>query len=481
MTLVNRVSAFFLIAMAVTLACFSMLLYGLVNRTLNQQFDAQLRAAQNTLVAAIEVESDDVKWEPSDHTISVGSEEGVEETRWAVIDERGRLIDHSKNASESDRADLLKIYRESDVSRGRHPDWHFSQHFSKAPAPKPPGERDEREFAELTVVVARSVTEMESNMRKLGFIVLGLSLGTLLIAAVGGRWYCYKALRPVQNMVNRARSATTADFQVRLPVTDQKDELAELGAAFNKLLDDLQVAYERQQRFTGDAAHQLRTPLTVLQGQIDVALRRPRSSEEYCRTLELLREQSMEMHQVVEGLLFLARAEGEGAIPPFEEGDLDAWIEQYAGRWQSHSRWSDLTLKLQPGCRVATSWPLLSQLFDNLVVNAFKYSSQDTPVTVSVHSIADGVALDVEDQGRGISPQDQKELFTPFFRAESVRQSGIPGTGLGLPIAARIAAALNGRLECTSELGKGSRFRLILPAAPSQRRSQAGRPRLAAT
>lgn len=481
MTLVNRVSAFFLIAMAVALACFSVLLYVLVDRTLNQQFDAQLRAAENTLVAAIEVESEDVKWEPSDHTISVGSEEGAEETRWAVFDERGRMVDHSKNASESDQADLLQIFRNSDVSRGRHPDWHFSQHFSSASRPKPPEQRGEGEFDKLTVVVARSVIEMESNMRKLGFIVLALSVGTFLIAAIGGRWYVFKALRPVQNMVDRARSATTADFRIRLPVADQKDELAEMGAAFNKLLDDLQVAYERQQRFTGDAAHQLRTPLTVLQGQIDVALRRPRSSEEYCQTLELLRGQSMEMHQVVEGLLFLARAEGEGAIPSFEEGDLETWIEQYASRWRSHPRWDDLTLKLNPGCRVATSWSLLGQLFDNLVINAFKYSDPGTPVTVTVQAIHDGMALDVQDQGRGISPQDQKELFIPFFRAESVRQSGIPGTGLGLPIAARIAVALNGRIECVSDLGIGSRFRLILPAAPSRPWSSHAEPHLAST
>ncbi len=479
MTLVNRVSAFFLIAMTLALACFSVLLYVLVNRTLNQQFEAQLRSAQNTLVAALEVESDDVKWEPSDHTISVGSEEGAEETRWAVVAADGTLVDHSKNASPSDQADLLKIFRDSDVSHGFHPDWHFFKHFSKAESPKPPAERDDREFAELTVIVARSTTGMESNMRKLAFIVFGLCAGTLLIAAVGGRWYCDNALRPVQNMVNRARSATTADFRVRLPVADQKDELAELGAAFNKLLDDLQVAYERQQRFTGDAAHQLRTPLTVLQGQIDVALRRPRSTDEYRQTLELLREQSLEMHQVVEGLLFLARSEGEGTVPAFEEGDLGEWVEQYAVRWKSHSRWPDLSLRIEPGCRVVTSWSLLGQLFDNLVINAFKYSLPETPVVVTVQSLPDGVALDVEDHGRGISTQDQKELFTPFFRAESVRQSGIPGTGLGLPIAARIAAALDGRLECASELGKGSRFRLYLHTAAT-RTGRPAEPSLAA-
>ncbi len=481
MTLVNRVSAFFLIAMALALISFSILLYVLIDRTLNQQFDAHLRAAQNTLVAAIEVEDDDVKWEPSDHTISVGSEEGVEETRWAVIDGRGRMIDHSKNASESDQADLLTIFRRSDVGRGRHPDWHFSQHFSKAPSPKPLAERDVHEYAELTVVVARSVTEMESNLRQLAWIVLGLSLGTLLLAAVGGRWYCNNALRPLKNMVNRARSATTADFRVRLPVAAQQDELSELGGAFNKLLDDLQVAYERQQRFTGDAAHQLRTPLTVLQGQIDVALRRPRSGDEYCRTLDLLREQSMEMHQVVEGLLFLARAEGEGTVPAFEDGDLSLWVEQHVERWRENSRWDDLTLKLEPHCRVATSWGLLGQLFDNLVNNAFKYSDPQTAVTITVRSQPDRVVLDVEDGGRGISSQDQKELFTPFFRAESVRQSGIPGTGLGLPIAARIAAAINGTLECTSELGKGSRFRLILPGVPKRRESSATPVQLAST
>src|SRR5690606_24619267 len=109
-----------------------------------------------------------------------------------------------------------------------------------------------------------------------------------LLAAALGRRFAARALQPVTEMSRRTRSIAGSDFRARLPVADSRDELAELGEAFNTLLDRQQQAYEQQRRLAGDAAHELRTPLTVLLGQIDVALRRPRPADEYVETLRLL-------------------------------------------------------------------------------------------------------------------------------------------------------------------------------------------------
>jgi signal transduction histidine kinase len=268
-------------------------------------------------------------------------------------------------------------------------------------------------------------------------------------------------------MAERAGSANAADFKIRLPVTNRQDELTELAKAFNSLLDQLQGAFERQKRFTGDAAHQLRTPLTVLQGQIDVALRRPRTPEEYSRTLTLLREQATEMHQAVEGLLYLARAEGEGHPPVFEEGDVGTWLRRQMERWNTHPRRDDLVIDVEPDIRMLTSWALLNQLVHNLVDNALKYSSRGSKVLVKSERRNGELVLTVQDHGVGILKEDQPVIFDPFFRSISARRSGVPGVGLGLPIVQRIAESLQGRIEFESTPGEGSTFRLRVPLQPA--------------
>ncbi len=477
MTLANRVSVFFLIALASALAGFSLLLYGLLEQNLRQQFHLRMHTAIKTLIAAIDDNPTEVRWKRSDHTVAIGAEAGLEEIRWAVFNESATTVDHSGNLTPQEEQELIEIGRlelgagpkdpegtvHTHIKRG---DREFLTAFRAAESPKPSGDRAANEHSRLAVAVMLSNESLDQNLNQLAMLVGGLSIGTFLISAIIGRWYCLKALRPVRVMADRARSVTAADFRMRLPVTSQQDELADLARAFNALLDQLQGAFERQQRFTGDAAHQLRTPLTVLQGQIDVALRRPRTPDEYNRTLSLLREQATEMHQAVEGLLYLARAEGEGQPPAFEDGDVAVWLARQLERWNSHARWNDLVLEAEPGIRLLTSWPLLSQLVHNLVDNAFKYSSPGSQVVVRAVADRGELVLSVQDHGVGILKEDQPAIFEPFFRSSSARRSGVPGVGLGLPIVQRIADSLRGRVEFDSEPGRGSTFRLRLQLQP---------------
>jgi signal transduction histidine kinase len=264
-------------------------------------------------------------------------------------------------------------------------------------------------------------------------------------------------------MAERARSTTQADFSLRLPVDEIGDELAELGASFNHLLDQLQSAFKRQQRFTGDAAHQLRTPLAVLLGQIGVARRRPRSTEEYQQTLALLENQTVELSQIVESLLFLARSE-EGASPPNQEPVvLDAWLADYLERWESHPRCADLSADFNSNVTVKITQALFTQALDNLLNNAFAYSKVGTPVKLVAKREGARAVVSVQDRGMGISATDQTTIFEPFIRAAEARQAGIAGTGLGLAIVAQIARVLGGEAHCESKAGEGSTFSLFLP------------------
>src|SRR5262245_27369771 len=169
-----------------------------------------------------------------------------------------------------------------------------------------------------------------------------LTILVLLIALFASRAVCRRALAPVAEMADAARSMGAADLSDRLPAPNSGDELAELGAAFNGLLDRLGEAFERERRFAGEASHQLRTPLTGLLGQVEVALLRERDSHEYRRVLGTVFEQGGGLKRVVESLLFLARSEAESLLPDREPAELTTWVLQHLERWRDHPRAGDL-------------------------------------------------------------------------------------------------------------------------------------------
>src|SRR5437763_732045 len=141
-------------------------------------------------------------------------------------------------------------------------------------------------------------------------------------AALAGRRLCRRALRPLTGMAAAARAISADDLGRRLPPAGTGDEVDDLGRAFNELLARLQESFERQRRFTGDASHQLRTPLAAMLGQVEVALRRERPPEEYQRVLTLVHKQSAKLREIVEMLLFLSRADAEAKRPQLEALDL---------------------------------------------------------------------------------------------------------------------------------------------------------------
>ena len=267
-------------------------------------------------------------------------------------------------------------------------------------------------------------------------------------------------------MADAARAMSAADLAQRLPDPGTSDALEDLGLAFNDLLSRLQEAFERQRRFTGDASHQLRTPLAVMLGQIEVALRRERSPQEYQRVLTIVSEQASRLHQLVEMLLFLARADAESAAPVLTTLDLEPWLRDHLSGWATQPRAADLRLELPEGDPLPAHvhGPLLGQVVDILLDNACKYSRPGTPITISCRVDGGQVELVVADQGCGIDASELPRVFDPFYRSPRVGELGAGGVGLGLAIARRVVAAMGGSIEVSSEPGRGSRFVVRLVA-----------------
>jgi signal transduction histidine kinase len=255
------------------------------------------------------------------------------------------------------------------------------------------------------------------------------------------------------------------DLTQRLPHPPTGDELDELGRSFNGLLDRLQESFVRQQRFTGDASHQLRTPLTALLGQIEVALRRSRSEEEYRTLLANVKRQADRLQQIVEALLFLTRADSEAHLDGLAPIDFQTWLQEHLETWAGHPRAGDVRVEnaAAESTLVVAHESLLGQLVDNLLSNACKYSPPGTPITMHVRCEGDFVVATVADQGDGIAPEDLPHIFQPFYRSPRARRAAVEGVGLGLSVAQRIVFAFQGAIDVESTVGRGTCFAVRLP------------------
>jgi signal transduction histidine kinase len=322
-------------------------------------------------------------------------------------------------------------------------------------------------------------------LKSLLLLLIGLSLVVWLATAFFCRRLAHRALEPLRRLASSARGLDAADPGWSLDRIGTGDELDELSQAINDLLARLHLAYERQRRISSDASHQLRTPLTVLIGQIEVALRHDRSVEEYRRVLNSARARAVQLAQIVEALLFLGRSEGEADQPRGEPIDLNSWVASHiASRSQT-----DLTSVVsyratQPEPLPVQFHPtLLAQLLENLIDNALKHGRSVAGPSIRVETGREGATawLAVEDDGPGISPDDADRIFEPFYRSALARRNGIAGTGLGLPVVRRIATAFGGVVLLQPKRGAGCRFEVRLPlleetgeATWSNRLSQAG-------
>jgi heavy metal sensor kinase len=481
MTLTARLTWFSLGALAVVLAGFSVSLYVLARTYLHRQAEDRLEATLNTLVAAAEVGPAGVEWEPTERHLPLSRDAGNGLLVWAVTDAgTGRWVDGSRSpAVEELLAQAANAGGTPVEVAWQGQPWRVGQRYV-APAPhagapvaepsaREQGQADQR-YDALWMTAGVSLGSVRATLRNLAAALVGIAAGLWLLAALGGRSLCRRALLPVTRMASAARGMSAADLGRRLPGPGTGDELEELGRAFNGLLDRVHESFERQRRSTGDASHQLRTPLTAMLGQVEVALRRPRPPEEYQRVLSAVHDQALHLRRIVEMLLFLARADAEARLPDLETVDLAVWVGEHLRTWAGHARAADLRVECSPGgpFAVAIQPPLFGQLIDNLLENACKYSVPGTPIGVRLGREKGLVALTVADQGSGIAPEDLPHVFEPFYRSAQARRLGLGGVGLGLAVAQRIAGAFGGGVGVESTPGQGSRFTVRLPAAQGE-------------
>ena len=456
--------------LAVVLLGFSIMLYWIADQYLHRQSKERLDAVLGTLGAAVDIGPEGVEWEPAARHLNLETPAYADPVVWIIGDHRGHLLDRSKTAGSEQFVDeVLPSLRPSnrDVAYQRG-NWNIGQRWIKAVGEQaasvdPADEADK--YPKLSITAGVSLVPVHTTLRRLAAYLFGLSLAVWITALFLGRYICRRALLPVRNIAAVASEMQASDLAGRLPVISSHDELEELSRAFNSLLDRVQETFERQRRFTGDASHQLRTPLTAILGQIDVALRKERNNEEYQRVLSTVQLKAHRLSRIVESLLFLARADSDAPEPRLELLDLGSWLPTYLESWKDHDRANDITLEnhCSATCVISAEPELFRELLDILLDNACKYSPPATAIQMRLESSESQVAIHVVDHGEGVVESDLPNLFVPFFRSDESRLKGIEGIGLGLSIAKRLAALFKGDLTVSSRKNGETCFTLRLP------------------
>ena len=451
----GRLTAWYTLVLAVVLIAAGMMSYAMMRRQMRRTTDASLVTSAHQADAALEEESAE-----NDRSLPLRSANEVlsnfrDNDRPMIIlnaDGSDFAVSPAPITASVDRAALRRrIARKSfglSTLDGAH-------ELRLILSPMRVGSR------EYFLAIAQSLDEQKELLADLRHAMLVTIPLALLIAAAGGYLLARKSLAPVSAMSAKARAISAASLGERIAVPNPADELGQLAVTLNALLARLEESFDSQRRFMADASHELRTPVAILQGELDVTLSRDdREARDYRDSLEIMRKSVQRLTRIVRDLFLLARGDA-GQYPMRDERFyLDDVVAQtvHGFRTLAAERGVVIAEEHEPDLTMRGDEDLMQRLVGNLVENAIKHVPSGGRVLVRSSAIDGHLRIEVQDSGGGIPPELHERIFERFFRVD-----GASGTGLGLPIARWIAEAHGGRVWLERSNASGSVFVATLP------------------
>lgn len=309
----------------------------------------------------------------------------------------------------------------------------------------------------LLLEVGQSLQHVDAAMNQVRWALLGSILVALALAIVSGGVLIRRALSTVSSIAETAqRIESSSDLSQRVAYEGPMDEVGQLATTFDHMIDHLERAFASHKHFIADASHDLRSPLTVLQGNLDL-LKRNMSDEDRKESLRAMEAETQKMSRIVDDLLLLADVES-GQIERLESVPLkEVLLEGYErGRQLAGGR--NIVVRRQEDVAVPGDALRLKRLLCNLVDNAVRYTPEDSTITLSLFQDNGWARLEVADDGPGIGPEHLPHVFERFYMADKARSRAAGGNGLGLAIVKAIAEQHGGTVTATSTPGRGSTF-----------------------
>lgn len=463
-----RLTLLYTLCAAVTLAATVAILIGLLGRDLGEDEFYFVADRIHMIKATLQRYGDNPVL--LDHEVLQANGAADHDRRYVfyarILDERGRVM--------IETAGMAAIIRAADFPPPALPDsagWREDDHRWQAP--------DGRYF----VLLSSWANNGETGMRRLIQVALDeteekvlltqfqhqtyavLALATLLFAGLG-IFVARKGMRPLADIAGKAERITATHLNERMPSERLPAELVPLAESFNRMLVRLEVSFERIACFSSDIAHELRAPLHNLMGQTEVALTQDRPAEEYREILESNLEECNRLTHMVNGLLFLARAENPQMQIERTTFDVREELDQVSEFHQVVAEEREITLHARGEAQVSADRSMFRRALTNLVANALRYTAAQGRITLAVATRQDGwIEVAVADNGCGIAGEHLPRLFDRLYRPDRGHTPNDTGTGLGLAIVKSIMDLHGGQVTVQSAPGLGSTFTLLFPAA----------------
>jgi len=316
----------------------------------------------------------------------------------------------------------------------------------------------------MTLILGVPIWVIKADLARLRWwLIVG---GVLLVGGAHGvgYWLTSRSLRPIEKVSETATRMAEGEWDQRIDLKETDSELGQMAGVLNKTFDKLSHAFDQQVRFTADASHELRTPISVILSSCQFALRRNRSGEEYREALASCEQSAQHIRRLGEALLDLARVDSGEFRLAKEQIDLAPTVAasiRLLGQL-AEERQIVLESEIDP-CPGFFDAGHLQQVVINLLSNAIKYTPEGGRVRITLQAVAAEAVIIVEDNGNGIAREDLPHLFDRFYRVDKARPSDKENTGLGLAISQAIVSAHGGRIEVESQPGEGTLFRIVLP------------------
>ena len=296
-------------------------------------------------------------------------------------------------------------------------------------------------------------------------MTIGL-VSSIFLTIILGFVFAGQSLKPISRINQEVSKITARDLTKKLSTGNNKDEIAQLARNFNEMLSRIEKSFELQKSFVSNASHELRTPLAAIKSEIQVALEKDRTPEEYKEILKSLNIDNQRLIQLINGLLQLAKSEKGDKSLQMAPIRIDEVLFEVQDELQHQHQNYRISIDFEEipdddeSVTMNGNKSLLRTLFNNLIDNACKYSENNMAV-INIRFNKSNCIINVADTGIGISKEDQEKVFEPFFRTKNA--SNYKGYGIGLSICKRIVDIHGGRIILKSELGQGSNFNVILP------------------
>jgi len=311
----------------------------------------------------------------------------------------------------------------------------------------------------FVILVSAIDTQGNKRLNDLIEIMAILLVGTIAVLFIIGRWFAKKALEPIDKVVKQMQMVRASNLSLRIDEGNGKDEISTLAQNFNSLLSHLENAFELQQSFVTNASHELRTPVTSIIGEVEVALHKSRTDEEYKQLLTSVLTDAERLKETITGLLELAQVDmnyTQAILTPVAVDELIWELDEYWTKRIGKNYFNVNILQLpedQDKLLLAANKSLLTIALNNIIGNAYKFSNNQ-PVLCDLYIDDEKINIRITDQGIGIPNKEHEKVFHSFYRATNVK--GYTGNGIGLYVTGKIIDLFGGSINIDSTLAQGT-------------------------